>query len=121
MNEMHAQRTKRRLALGGTILTAALAVFSLAQAADPTTVKLTIKDNKFMPSEIHVPAGIPVTLVIHNQDATAEEIDSDDLKIEKIIAGGKEVSVSVRPLAPGTYNFSGEYHSDTAKGQLIVD
>jgi plastocyanin len=118
---MPAHRTTFRHALGGAILMAALGAFALAKAADPTTVKLTIKNNIFTPSEIHVPSGTPVTLIIRNEDATAEEIDWPDLKIEKIIAGGKEVSVTVRPLAPGTYNFSGEYHSDTAKGQIIAD
>ena len=118
---MPAHRTTLRHGLGGTILMAALGAFTLALAADPTTVKLTIKGNQFTPAEIHVPSGTPITLVIRNEDATAEEIDSPELKIEKIIAGGKEVSVTVRPLAPGTYNFSGEYHSDTAKGQIIAD
>jgi plastocyanin len=121
MTDMFCSRSAHRLTLGGAILAAAVAVSSLALAADPTTVTLTIKDHQFTPAEIHVPAGIAVILVIRNEDATAEEIDSPELKIEKIVAGGKEGSVRLRPLERGTYPFTGEYHSDTAKGQLIVD
>jgi len=118
---MFASRLTPSLALAAAISAAAPAAPSLAQAADPTTVTLTIKDHRFTPSEIHVPAGTPVTLVIRNEDSNAEEIDSPQLKIEKIIAGGKEVSLTLRPLEKGAYPFVGEYHEDSAKGTLVAD
>jgi plastocyanin len=90
-----------------------------AAADEPLTIPVTIKDHKFVPSEIEVPAGKPVVLTITNQDATAEEFDSTALKVEKVIAGGTYGTVRLRPLAPGTYPFMGEYHEDTAKGVVI--
>jgi heme/copper-type cytochrome/quinol oxidase subunit 2 len=118
---MPACSVARRVALGAWAAAAALSVASLASASDPTTVTLTLKDHQFTPPLIHVPANTPITLVIRNQDTTAEEIDSPALKIEKVIPGGQEGKLTLRPLKQGTYPFAGEFHSDTAQGQLIVD
>lgn len=92
-----------------------------ARADEPANIPVTIKDHRFTPSEIHVPAGKPVTLVIKNEDSTAEEFDSSALKVEKVIAGGNYGTVRLRPLGPGRYPFMGEYHSDTAKGVVISE
>jgi plastocyanin len=84
-------------------------------------IDVTIKDHRFTPAEIHVPAGKPVTLNVKNEDATAEEFESHDLKIEKVIAGGTSGTVRLRPLDPGKYPFIGEYHEDTAKGVIVAE
>jgi heme/copper-type cytochrome/quinol oxidase subunit 2 len=86
-----------------------------------TAIDVTIKDHRFTPSEIHVPAGKPAVLNIKNEDATAEEFDSSALKIEKVIGGGGQGTVRLRPLDPGRYPFMGEYHSDTAQGAVIAE
>jgi plastocyanin len=90
-----------------------------AQADDAAPIGVTIKDHKFSPAEIHVPAGKPTTLKISNEDPTAEEFDSTALQVEKVIVGGTWGLVHLRPLAPGKYPFMGEYHSDTAQGVVI--
>jgi heme/copper-type cytochrome/quinol oxidase subunit 2 len=84
-------------------------------------IAVTIKDHRFTPSEIHVKAGQPVELDIKNQDPLAEEFDSTALKIEKVIAGGQQGTVHIRPLDPGRYPFMGEYHSDTAQGVVVAE
>jgi plastocyanin len=117
---MQTRQSTFRLALGAALLSVTLAA-APAQAGDATTVRLTIKDHRFSPAEIRVPAGLPVTLIIRNDDATAEEIDSPPLKIEKIVPASHEATIVLRPLSPGTYDFKGEYHSDTATGQLVAD
>ena len=100
-------------------LAACLALPAVAKA-EPA-IDVTIKDHRFTPAEIHVPAGKPATLNIKNEDATAEEFDSSALKVEKVIGGGKEGTVRLRPLDPGKYPFTGEYHEDTAKGVVIAE
>jgi uncharacterized cupredoxin-like copper-binding protein len=92
-----------------------------ASAADPAAINVTLKDHRFSPSEIRVPAGKPVVLHIKNEDSTAEEFDSDSLKVEKVIAGRSEGTVRIRPLDPGHYEFIGEYHAETAKGVVIAE
>ena len=41
-----------------------------------TAIDMTIKDHRFTPSEIHVPAGNPAVLKINNEDAPAQGFDS---------------------------------------------
>jgi plastocyanin len=89
--------------------------------AQTPTIDVTIKDHKFTPSEIHVKAGQRTDLNIKNEDPLAEEFDSTALKIEKVIAGGKDGTVHLRPLDAGRYPFMGEYHSDTAQGVVVAE
>jgi len=96
-----------------------LASAGAGAADDP--ISLTIKDHKFGPEEIRVPAGKAVVLKITNADSTPEEFESKALKIEKVIAGGKDATVRLPALKAGRYPFVGEYHEDTAKGVVIVE
>lgn len=98
-----------------------LPFLEVARADDPAVIEVSIKDHRFDPSEIRVPAGKPVVLRIHNQDATAEEFDSGALKVEKVIAGGGSGTVRLRPLEKGRYPFVGEYHESTAAGAVIAE
>jgi len=99
---------------------AALGGFA-AQADNVQPYQLTIKDHKFSPAEIHVPANQPAQIGVDNQDATAEEFDSSALGVEKVIAGNGRGVVRLHPLAPGRYPFEGEYHDDTAQGVVIAE
>ncbi len=81
---------------------------------------LTFKDNKIEPAELQVPAGKEFKLVVKNADQTPEEFESGDLKIEKIIAAGSEIELTIKPLEPGSYEVVGEFHEDTAKGKLVA-
>ena len=90
-----------------------------ARAEDPSFT-LVIKDHRFEPARLEVPANQKFRLVVKNLDATAEEFDSKDLKREKVIAAGKEAVIALGPLAPGTYRFVGEYHAATAKGEIVA-
>lgn len=106
--------------LASAAIAAALAIAPLAtQAADDFT--LTIKDHKFSPAELKVPANKRVTITVVNADPTPEEFESDELKVEKIIAGNSKAIVRVGPLKPGRYGFFGEFHEDTAKGVVIAE
>jgi plastocyanin len=104
-----------------SLLLVAVTVAGAQLAAAESGITVTIKDHKFTPAEIHVPAGKPAVLTIKNEDGSVEEFDSSALKVEKVIAAGGEGSVRLRPLDPGRYPFMGEYHSDTAQGVVIAE
>ena len=97
----------------------ATAAGSVVAAEDSPT--LIIRQHRFEPAEIRIPAGKASILIVRNADATVEEFESHDLRIEKIIAGGKETKIRIPPLKPGHSPFVGEFHADTAKGVLIVE
>lgn len=93
---------------------------SFALAADPE-VMLVIKNHRFEPAEIKVPAGKRVKLTVHNQDSTAEEFESHAMNREKVIAPGAKAVIFIGPLKAGKYEFVGEYNETTAKGVVIAE
>lgn len=107
------------LKLAGALIAASL-VAAPALSAEPELL-LVIKNHRFEPAEIKVPAGQRVKLVVHNQDSTAEEFESHDLNREKIIPPGAKATLFVGPLKPGRYTFAGEYNEATAKGVVIAE
>lgn len=108
----------RKLVLPGMVVALFLAG-TAARAADPSYT-LTIKDHKFDPAQIEVPANTKLTLIVHNADPTAEEFESSRLHREKIVPGGQKLTLPLGPLPPGRYEFVGDFHRQTAHGVLIV-
>jgi plastocyanin len=90
------------------------------QAAEPEAM-LVIKNHRFEPAEVKVPAGQRVKLIVHNQDATPEEFESHSLNREKVIPAGAKVSIFIGPLKPGRYAFYGEYNQATAQGAIVAE
>lgn len=89
-------------------------------AATPE-IPVVIKDHRFQPAEVRVPAGTKVKLVVHNQDASAEEFESHELNREKVIPGGAKASIFIGPLEPGRYPFFGEFNEKTAQGVVVAE
>ncbi len=98
----------------------ALALLASPAFADDARVQVTLKDHKFTPAEVAAPAGKPLTLEIANQDKTAAEFESKDLRFEKVAPAGGAATVKVRALKPGRYRFFDDYHESTAVGYLVV-
>ncbi|CDH45654.1 cupredoxin domain-containing protein [Candidatus Contendibacter odensensis] len=89
-------------------------------AQETNIYQLVIKDHRFEPNVLHVPANQKFKLVVDNQDATSEEFESPALKLEKVIAGKQRATLNVGPLQPGSYDFIGEFHEKTAKGRFVA-
>lgn len=83
-------------------------------------VDLIIKDHKFEPAILELPAGEKIRITVHNKDNTIEEFESIDLKREKIVLANSKARVILAPLKPGEYKFFGEFHEETAQGKIIV-
>ena len=98
-----------------------LMLFPVLVLAADLEYKLTIRDHRFEPAELRVPAGKKIKLIIDNQDASAEEFESHELNREKVIPAKSTATVYIGPLTPGRYPFIGDFHSDTAKGVLIAE
>ncbi len=98
---------------------AALCVYTFA-LAEPEAL-LIIKNHRFEPTEIKVPAGQRVRLTVHNQDTTPEEFESHKLNREKVVPPGAKVVIYIGPLKQGKYEFWGEYNEATAKGVVVAE
>jgi plastocyanin len=106
----------RSLALAGFF---AAAAFGSAQAADPAPVAISIRDHQFVPAEVTVPAGAKVELQIRNEQATAAEFESQQMRREKVIPPGGTVSVYIGPLNPGRYEFFDDFHP-ASRGAVLA-
>ncbi|MEO6264539.1 MAG: cupredoxin domain-containing protein [Luteimonas sp.] len=103
-----------------SVVLLALVLSFPAAAAEPREVRLVIRDHRFVPAEVAVPANTKLKLVVVNEDATPEEFESHELNREKIVTGRGTIQVYVGPLKPGRYPFFGEFHMDTAQGALVA-
>lgn len=115
--------------LGGIILLIGVIIFAINHKStskndvDTNIVEIVtvIKNHRFEPNIIRVESGKKIRFTIHNQDSTVEEFESHDLHREKIIMPNDSIHIILAPLAPGKYDFFGDFHQETAQGSLIVN
>ena len=93
------------------------ATSAMAQDAPYT---LILKDHKFQPTEIEIPADKKIMLIVKNQDPTPEEFESIELRREKVVPGGEQITVYIGPLKPGRYEFFGDFNPATARGHIVA-
>lgn len=96
-----------------------LLVASVPSRADEPAVTIVVRDGRFVPSEVEVPTGVKVRLVVRNENKAASEFESIELHREKIVAAGQEVSIYVGPLPPGRYEFFDDFNPQ-ARGHLVA-
>ena len=97
-----------------------LSLFSASALAEVKEYTLTLRNHRFVPAQLTIPANTKVKLLVVNEDATPEEFESHELNREKIVTGKGKINVYIGPLKPGRYPFFGEFHMDTAQGALIA-
>ncbi len=108
--------SRAAFAIAALILSAGAPV--ALRAAEP--VQLSLKAHRFTPDHIQVPAGERFKVELVNGDDTTDELESTDMKFEKIVVPGGKISVFAGPLHPGTYKFYDEYHKETANGVIVA-
>jgi plastocyanin len=84
-------------------------------------VHLVIKDHQFSPAEVRVKANTKIKLIVRNDDPTAEEFESFSLNREKVVRPGQSITIYISPLKPGSYEFFGDFHPDSAQGKVIAE
>ncbi|MDB5444850.1 MAG: hypothetical protein JWQ97_167, partial [Phenylobacterium sp.] len=98
----------------GALLTGA------AHAEPPRAFTLVLKDHRFSPDQLTVPAGQRIRIELRNEDAASEEFDSEDLHVEQDVTPHGKASFEIGPLEPGRYGFMGELHPETASGTITA-
>jgi plastocyanin domain-containing protein len=111
---------RRRLPGLTVLFVVALSGLSSGRAEEGGTYTLAIKDHRFTPTEIEIPAGKKISLTVKNLDSTPEEFESTELHREKVVTGGQEITVYIGPLQPGRYEFFGDFNPQTARGHIVV-
>jgi len=90
-----------------------------ARAEDAVTVTTSMKGHRFQPAELHAPAGKPIMIVVKNLGSRPGRIESNMLRVEKVVTGGGTITLRIRPLEPGRYRFFDDFHPET-EGYLVV-
>jgi hypothetical protein len=103
-----------KLLIGLALLT------SVAFADEMKMYELRIKNHKFDKPALVVPANQKFKLKIINEDPSSEEFESLSMIVEKFIGPKKTINITIGPLKPGTYDYFGEFHASTCKGQLTA-
>jgi hypothetical protein len=111
----------RLLPVAALVLAAALLSAPLARADDPQEVNFSFKDHKVIPDKLTLPAGKKFKFIIKNLDDSAEEFESVRLNREKVVPAGGQIILLVGPLSAGKYDYFGDFHSDTAQGELTIE
>jgi high-affinity iron transporter len=96
-----------------------LGALAVPAVADDPSFPILLKNNQFVPSEVQVPAGAKIKLVLRNENPTPSEFESTQFHREKIVPPGQEITVFVGPLDPGSYEFFDDFHPET-RGRLVV-
>jgi Cupredoxin-like domain len=99
-------------------LTIAFAV-PVSAVADMPSFAIALKNDRFIPSEIQVPAGVKVKLIVRNDNPTPSEFESSQLHREQVVTPGRQITVFIGPLDPGSYEFFDDFHPQT-RGHLIA-
>lgn len=102
------------------LITIFVFIFSNCEVAQAKEYFIKIENHQFKPDVIEVKADEEFKLIIENLDKTVEEFESNDLKKEKLVGGGKKIKISIQALKAGQYNFFGDFHQKTAQGKLIA-
>lgn len=95
-------------------------IFSHLAKADIMDAEIRIKNHKFHPQTLEVPANTKLKLKVINEDETVEEFESDELRREKIVPAKGYTIIAIGPLKEGKYRFFGEFHQETAQGYILV-
>lgn len=98
----------------------AVLLLPLAAVAADADYTLVIREHRFQPPELIIPAGKKIKLRIENQDTTPEEFESHALNREKVITGQSSTTLYIGPLDAGRYPFFGEFNAATAQGAIIA-
>lgn len=109
---------KARWIAPAALLAAALAAGPPARAEEPPT--LVLRQHRFVPDRIVVPAHVKFQLRLQNTDDRAEDFQSSSLNRDRLVPAGAIITLYLGPLEPGEYPFVGDFHQDTAHGVLVA-
>lgn len=101
------------------LLVGALVIGGIAAWADDAMPTITMKDGRFDPPELVVPADTAVQLQVTNADQAAIEFESFELHRERVIQPGQTITVYLPALKAGRYPYFDDFHK-SAEGAIVA-
>jgi len=85
-------------------------------------IEVELKDDFFNPNVITIPAGKTITFILKNTGKKEHTFTVNKLGIDTEIQPGKEKTISVKAIPPGTYEFICRYHVGAGMaGKMVVE
>ncbi|OGA60834.1 MAG: iron transporter [Betaproteobacteria bacterium RIFCSPLOWO2_12_FULL_65_14] len=102
------------------VLLAALVLAAAASAQDLPTFQIVMKDGRFTPERLEVPAGKRLKLVLKNEGRGPAEFENLSMRVEKVLAPGVTSFVVLHGLKPGEYRFVDEFRPNGGALTLVA-
>lgn len=85
------------------------------------SIKIELNDDYFNPKVITIPNGTTTTLILKNKGKEKHTFTVEKLGIDAEVPPGKEISITVIPKQPGTFELICRYHfQEGMVGKVIV-
>jgi heme/copper-type cytochrome/quinol oxidase subunit 2 len=94
-------------------------LLTVSVQAQTPAFSVTIRNHRFVPDQIEVPANQKVEVHVINADPTPAEFESFELRREKVVAAGQEITLYIGPLKPGSYEFFDDFNP-SARGHVVA-
>ena len=78
--------------------------------AEDAALSVSEKNHQFQPPQLAARANVPISIRVRNLDPDRMEFESTNPSVEKVIGGKSEAVISLRPLAPGRYEFYDDFN-----------
>ena len=99
---------------------AAVAVTASAVRADEPSFAIEFNDGTMTPLRLEVPANTRFKINLTNKGKTPAEFESNELRLEKVLAAGSASTLVIRTLDPGEYKFFDDFHPDAPQAVLVA-
>ena len=84
-------------------------------------IEVELNDDYFNPKVITIPNGRTTTLILKNKGKKQHTFTVEKLGIDAEVQPGKEKTITVKPIKPGTYELMCRYHlQEGMVGTVIV-
>ncbi|EDW6064614.1 cupredoxin domain-containing protein [Salmonella enterica subsp. enterica serovar Oslo] len=97
-----------------------LLVLSVARADERPVFNLELTEKGFIPEVLNVPANTRIQIKMLNSTSKVAELESFDMKFEKIATPGNSITVRTGPLHSGVYNFFDDYSINNFRGKVVA-
>lgn len=91
-----------------------------AKAEEPPVFRIEFNDGVMSPKSLDVPANVKFEIELANKGQSPAEFESKQLRKEKVIAPGETVTMVIRGLDPGDYDFFDDFHPDAQPARLTA-
>jgi heme/copper-type cytochrome/quinol oxidase subunit 2 len=82
--------------------------------------EIRFENHRFTPQSLVIPAGRQVQIKVINSSAERIEFESLKLNREKVVEPGQALTMKLRPLAAGKYDFFDDFHADVPEGEILA-